>query len=252
MAINLSSIIDNKPKPPRICCYGPEGIGKTTLAANAPKPIFIQSEDGLGKMKVKTFGVLKSFNEVIEAIGTLYTEKHKFKTLVIDTVDWLEPVIWRQLINDIPKSEKGKVITSIEDYGYGKGYTMAMSYWHQLVDGLNALRDKGMIIILLSHMQLVRVEDPTRESYDKCSLKLHKKASALITEYFCDVILYACMHVSIAKEDEGFNKTRTRAVTNGKRIMYTTGQPSFLAKNRYDLPEEIDLNWEALYKELTR
>ena len=47
----LDSIQSGKEnRPPRIMIYGAEGVGKSTFAASAPNPVFIQTEDGLGEI----------------------------------------------------------------------------------------------------------------------------------------------------------------------------------------------------------
>lgn len=239
MSIDLKSIARNSPKPPRIIIHGDAGIGKTTFAACAPNPIFIQTEDGLGNLDVPAFPLAKSFEDVMDAISTLYTEKHDYKTCVLDSLDWLEPLVWAKTCRDGGKA-------SIEDFGYGKGYVEAMSTWRQFFDGITALRDdRGMTTIMIAHSQIVRVEDPQLPAYDTHDLKLHKRASALAEE-FADIILFAAVQTSTITEEAGFNSKRTRAVTTGARIMHTVGAPAFTAKNRYSIASPLPLSWDAL------
>ena len=250
MAITLGSVAKNVTLAPRITIYGGSGIGKTTFAAGCPDPIFLPLEDGLGKLDVQTFPLLKTFQDVLDAIGSLYAEKHKFKTVVVDSLDWLEPIIW-QHVCEFWTDKKGNSnrLKSIEDAGYGKGYIEASGYWMQFLNGMDALRSKGMIVLFICHMQTIKIEDPLRASYDMYSLKLHKRATALISEY-SDMILYATTHISQKTEDEGFNKKRVRAISNGSRIIHTVGQPAFLAKNRYGLPETLPLEWQAISEKI--
>ncbi len=49
--------------PPRILVYGTEGVGKSSLAATTPKPIFIQTEDGLGEIDCDKFPLAKSLED---------------------------------------------------------------------------------------------------------------------------------------------------------------------------------------------
>jgi hypothetical protein len=238
MAISLASLQKNSPKPPRIIIHGDAGIGKTTFAVCAPAPVVVQTEDGLGNLDATAFPLATSFDDVMQALQSLYTEPHDFKTLVIDSLDWLEPLIWKQVCqtHNVP---------SIESLGYGKGYIEASTVWRSFFDGITALRDaRGMTVIMIAHSQVVHVEDPTMPAYDSHDLKLHKRASAIAEEY-ADVILYAAMQTNTVTEDAGFNNRRVRATSTGERIMHTVGQPAFTAKNRYSLPSPLPLAWAA-------
>ncbi len=134
MAISLNQLVRAaQPKPPIMTLYGVHGIGKSTFAAQAPSPVFIQTEDGLGLLDCAHFPLAASFDDVIGALAALYTEPHDFKTCVIDSVDWLEALIWAKVCRD-------NGWASIEDAGYGKGYVAALNLWRQFLDGLNALR----------------------------------------------------------------------------------------------------------------
>lgn len=239
MAISLASLQKHSPKPPRIIIYGDPGLGKTTFGVSAPSPVVIQTEDGLGSLEATAFPLASSYEDVIEALSSLYTEDHDYKTLVIDSLDWLEPLIWQRVCLD-------NKIETIEKLAYGKGYVEAVYHWRSFFDGITALRDaKGMTIIMTAHNEIKRVEDPTLPAYDRHDLKLHKRAAA-VAEEFADVILFAASQTHTVTEDAGFNQKRTRAVTTGQRVMHTVGQPAFLAKSRFPLPPVLPLAWSAL------
>jgi hypothetical protein len=239
MAISLASLRrTTDQKPPRILIHGVAGVGKTTFAAGAPNPVFIQTEDGLGRIAAQTFGLLRTFDEVLEALGSLYTEEHKFQTLVIDSVDWLEPLVWQA-------TAKANGWTSIEQPGYGKGYVAALDFWRQYIDGINALRDeKGLAIVQIAHTAIKRFDSPEHEPYDRYKIKLHDRAADLLMEH-SDVVLFANYRISTVKSDVGFNKKVVRGVSGGDRVIYTQERPAFLAKNRYGLPDSLNLDWAA-------
>ena len=239
MAISLSSLKSTTAwSPPRILAYGVAGVGKTPFATGADKPVVVPTEDGLGKIQVPHFPLAKSFDAVMEALAALYSEPHDYKTVVVDSVDWLEPLVWQRACKD-------NGWRSIEDPGYGKGFIAALDLWRQYLDGLNALRDeRGMTVIQLAHTDIKRFDSPEHEPYDRYVIKLHARASALLQEH-SDVVLFANYRISTVKSDVGFNKKVTRALGSGERVLYTAERPAFLAKNRYGLPDMLPLDWQA-------
>lgn len=244
MAISLQNITRSRAKAPRIIVHGDPGIGKTTFACAAPAPIVVQTEDGLGVLDVPAFPLAQHYDDVIDALGALYSETHEYQTLVVDSLDWLEPLVWQKTCEVLG-------VKSIEAPGYGKGYVEAATWWQRFFQGVTALRDeRGMAVVMTAHSQVVHVEDPLLPVYDRHDLKLHKRAAALAEEY-ADVILFATMRTNVLTETAGFNQKRARAVTTGDRIMHAVGQPAFLAKNRYGLPSPLPLTWSAFSDAMT-
>jgi hypothetical protein len=239
MAISLASLKRAAgPNPPRILVHGVAGIGKTTFAANAPSCVVVPTEDGLGTLDVPHFPLARSFDAVMEALAALYTEPHEYRTVVVDSVDWLEPLVWQRACAEHKWA-------SIEDPGYGKGYVAALDLWRQYLEGLNALRDeRGMTVIQIAHTDIKRFDSPEHEPYDRYVIKLHARAAALLQEH-SDIVLFANYRISTVKADVGFNKKVTRALGSGERVLYTAERPAFLAKNRYGLPEMLPLDWNA-------
>lgn len=236
MAISLSSLRRSTPKPPRIVIYGVQGIGKTEFASLAPRPVFLCAEDGLGKIQADAWDV-RSYQDVLSAITVLHQEAHDFSTVVIDTADSLEPLIWAHVCETVPH-EKGKPIHSIEDYGYGKGYTHAMGPWRTILEGLTALRDaRGMAVVVCAHSKIQTVKSPDSDDYEKYALKLNDKAEGLIRGW-CDCLLFANYETRVISSGRD-GSDRHRAVGTGKRILYTQERPAFHAKNRYSLPAEL-------------
>ena len=237
-------------KPRRVMLYGVHGIGKSTFGAMAPQPVFVQTEDGLSDIDAPRFPLAGSFEDVMSALMALYTEEHQYGTVVIDSLDWLERLIWAEVVQRKPTTEKGRPVTSIEDYGFAKGYTYALDPWKEVLDGLTALRDdRGMMVILIAHAKIERFENPETDAYDRYSPRLNKHASALIQEW-CDEVLFATYKVHTRQTEEGFDKTRTRGIGTGDRILRTTERPAHMAKNRLGLPEELPLDFRIYAEHL--
>ena len=237
MAISLASIKRGvSDTPPRILIYGVQGIGKTTLGANAPSPIILPTEDGLGVIDAPSFPLARSYQDVLDALNALISEDHDYSTLVVDSLDWLEPLVWQRVC-------EAENVSNIEAIGYGKGYALALSYWREYIDGINYLRDqKRMMIIQTAHADVKRYEAPDTDAYDRYIIKLHKGASALMQEH-SDCVLFANYRVTTLKSDVGFNKKVVRGISGGDRLLHTVERPAFLAKNRFGLPETLPLAW---------
>lgn len=231
--------------PPRLLIYGVEGIGKSTCAADAPKPVFIPTEDGLDQIDCASFPLARSLADVEAALRALRDEQHDFGTAVIDSLDWLERLIWDVLCELYGVSSIEKV-----DGGYTRGYTHALTLWRQILDHLDTLRSqRGMCIVLLAHAKVEKFEDPENPAYDRYSPRLHKHATALITEW-ADAVLFATRKIITRTEEGGFGRDRTIAAGLGKdggeRVLRCVGSPACVAKNRYNLPAELALSWPAL------
>ena len=222
--------------PRRLMLYGTHGVGKSTFASHAPKPVFIQTEDGLGEIECDKFPLITTFDEAMQALSELYTDKHAFRTVVVDSLDWLARLIWAEVC-------RKRNVESIEDIGYAKGYVFALTQWREFLEGLTALRsDRGMMVVLIAHARIERFENPETESYDRYVPRLHRLASQIVQEW-CDEVLFANFKVYTKQTDEGFNRKRTHGIGTGERILRTVERPAHVAKNRLNLPEEMPLDW---------
>ena len=225
------------PRPRKCLLYGVHGIGKSTWAAGADHPVFIDLEDGLAEIDCKKFPVAQSTADVLAQLTSLRSGDHEFQTVIIDSVDWLERIIWGEVCRNAGKE-------SIESISFGKGYGEATAVMARILAALTSLRNNTeMNVVLLAHSQIEKFESPGLDTYDRYSPKLHKKASALVQEW-ADETLFANYRVMVQQKDEGF-KTRTKAVGSGERIIYTCERPSHLAKSRLKLPVEIEMTWSA-------
>lgn len=250
MSFDLGSIKSAKQdRPRRILMLGRPKSGKSTLGSQTAAPIFlpIRGEEGIDALDVEAFPVATKFSDVIEAIGTLYSGEHKYKTFVLDSVSALEAIVW----DECCRINGG--VDSIEKVGggYSKGFHECLKQWRELLEGLDALRsDIGMEIILIGHTKVEKFNDPACEPYDRYSLELHKKAVALLTRW-ADGILFIQRKIVVKKDDTGFGGKQNRAVDvgGGQLYMYTQERPAHPGGGRGEwgkLPYELPLSWAAL------
>jgi hypothetical protein len=225
-------------QPIRALLYGVEGVGKSTFGANAPSPVFLGAEDGTSQLDVARFHAPESWQDLLEAVQVLTNEPHDFKTLVLDTLDWAEPLLWAHICHRDTTAKSP--IRSIEDYGYGKGYSAALDEWRIFLAALERLRKaKGMHVILIAHSWIKSFKNPEGDDFDRYELKLNAKASGLMKEW-ADAVLFANYETYAVKDAK---TKRVRGVSNGARVLYTSRTAAYDAKNRYSLPETLPLSW---------
>ena len=240
MAFDLSSVaLTSAHKNHIIVVYGGIGVGKTTFAVSAPRAILLRTEDGTGNLTVPAFPIAQSLSEVIEALDSLRGE-HEFQTVVIDSLDHLEPLIWAEVCRkyDVDNIEKA-------GGGYGKGYNFALDEWRVIFDKLANLRESGMHVVLVAHSQYKKHQNPELDDVDRAEIKLQKLAGALCLEK-ADAVLYAKHDFIKTKETVGFGNAKTKARSTGERILCTIENTAFSAKNRFNLPAQLPLSWKAL------
>jgi hypothetical protein len=230
--------------------YGTPGIGKSTFGSQTPRPIFLPTEDGLDEIDCAKFPLATTLDEVLAALAELRTQPHEYETVVLDSLDWLERLIWDRVCVEFSVKNIEKA-----DGGYARGYTHALTHWREVLAELDLLRiRRGMVILLIAHAKIERFEDPESPPYDRYSPRLHKHASALVTEW-CDAVLFATRRLRVTSEDAGFGRKRSTAhaigAAGGERILRTIGGPSCIAKNRYGIAEELPLSWAAFMTALT-
>ena len=225
------------PKPGRIVVYGQHGLGKTTLASHFPNPIALFTEDGKGAIPIRSFPQRATeYAHVVAAISSILKKPTDRQTFVLDSLDWLEPIVWAETC---ARNE----LENIEAAGYGKGYLYADDVWAELFRGFDALHDAGFTVVLLAHSEITRFTPPDSEPYDRYDMALHKRALAMVHEW-ADVVGFAYEKVyTISKTTgKGVNaKTTTRASGVGGRFLALERTATHEAKNRFGLPSEIEL-----------
>lgn len=220
--------------------YGPEGIGKTSLASQFPNPVFIDTEgstdhmDHVNRLKKPT-----SYTELIQMIDWV-KQTRQFSTLVIDTADWAQTLIEKHVLIE-------NNWNSIEAPGYGEGYVKAREKWGTLIDKLSDVVDTGINVVLNAHAEIRKFDDPTEAgSYDRYELKLTKRSNAHIagvTKEWADMVLFLNYEVQSVKRDGMGNKYQAQG---GQRKIFTQHHPAYDAKNRFGLPHSMPLDYSGI------
>lgn len=225
-------------KPQKVVIYGPEGIGKSTFAAQFPKPLFVDTEGSTSHLEVDRLPRPTSWQMLKQYIKDLKGDTMGYQTLVIDTADWAE-----RLCEEAVCQSNGKV--GIEDFSYGKGYTYVKEEFGRLLDSLSDLIDAGMNVVLTAHSIIRKFELPEETgAYDRYELKLGQKAGnqcAALAKEWADMVLFANY-----KEIVITTKDNKKKVSGGKRVMYTAHNPCWDAKNRHRLADELPFDYQEI------
>ena len=227
------------PSAVRLSCYGPEGIGKSTFASQFPDPLFIDTEGGTKQLDVSRFPTPETWRDLLEEIDAVIEEPEVCRTLVIDTIDRAEILLTNALLDE------GHV-KSIEAFGYGKGYTMLSErFLKDFLNRLDRVIAKGVNVVLVAHAQMRKFESPDDQPYDRWELKVSKKVAPIVKEW-SDILLFMNYSVTVVEEN-GKPKAKGRS----KRMMHANHHPTYDAKNRYGLPDDMPLDFkplEAIYR----
>lgn len=226
----------------KVVIYGPEGIGKTTLARQFPDPVFIDTEDS-----TKTYNVTRitqadgttkpsSWTILLEMVKAVKSGVIPCKTLVIDSLDWAETLCIKHVCDKAQKD-------GIEDFGYGKGYTYLEESFGKLLNELSDIVSMGIHVVCTAHATMRRVELPEETgAYDHWELKLEKKDSALVKEW-ADMVLFCNYKTIVIAGNTPMDKNKA---AGGKRVMHAVHTPWWDAKNRFGLPEDMPMEYGAI------
>lgn len=226
-------------RPPKIMLIGQEGVGKSTAGAKMPNPVFLCGESGLvGPQFADTPSFTPtSWAESLSFCEELASNPSGYKTLVIDTLDWIEPMLYAHVVAAAKKNE----IKHIEDFGYGKGYVIAQQEARKMLAILDKVNAAGLAVLILSHSQLKTVKNPEGDDYDHFESKVNTKVAGIFKEW-CDAVLFARFEIYVRKDG-----MKVKAQGGTERIVQTTHSAAWDAKNRYGLPEVMDLDMSEIY-----
>jgi len=222
-------------RPVVVTLCGDSGMGKTTLAASFPKPIFIRAEDGVQSipenLKPDVFPVINDVEDLWNQLKGLMSEEHGYKTVVIDSITALE----RMFIADVIAKDNKKA-TNIQQAagGYGAGREAVAIMHQRLRKAASILAEKrGMHTVFIAHVEIGTENPPDDDSFSKYGLRLHAKSMA---PYVDDVDVVGFLKLETFTKGDG---DRKKAISDGTRVLITHAAAANVSKNRYGITEPL-------------
>ncbi len=241
MAIDLKTLSKPSGQRPIICTlFGEGGMGKTTLAAMFPNPVFIRTEDGTaslaGNDNVSLFPLATSTQDVLDAIEALATQKHDHKTLVIDSITQLATMVEAEIVAADPKAKS----INQAGGGYGAGYSTAAEKHRQIRDWAGSLAyEKGMNVIFIGHADTEMLDLPDLDAFARYTVRMHKKS---LPHYTDNVDLVGLIRLkTFVRGGDGDKK---RAISTGEREIICHPQASSVTKNRFNISEPLAFTFD--------
>lgn len=254
-------IIGHRNYPPRMVIFGPEKIGKTTLAAQLPNPIFIKAEEGTGALDIARVSfdngreLVTSYQEVIETLQFLAEQEHEFQSVVIDSLTSLEPLLQHKVCDDynepnILGNTKGS------KFAYQAGLKIAGKEWESLLSALTYLSEqRKMVVCLIAHSAVAKFKSPETDDYDYYEIDVDKVCAAGLIKKWADMILFCNFEKPIVMtESDSFGKKKGKARLDEQpqRVIYTERRFTHTAGNRYSLPYEIEFELQGTMSKILK
>lgn len=225
------------PRALKVVIHGENGIGKTTFAAGAPRPLILAVEDGIGVLNVPFLRTRSSDelqNALMELLQGFRSGQRPFDSVIVDSLDALEAMVWKKVCETGHKK-------NIEDFGYGKGYIFALQKWAGIRDQIQAINDCGIHTIAIAQSNNKTNNDPVYGSYNRTILRLHEKTAGLWRDW-ADIMGFATQRLTLKGDDKG----APRAIAMGERVLEIGASPAYWSKNRFNMPGTLPLSWNAL------
>ena len=231
----LSTIAKPSNRPVIATILGDAGLGKTSLAATFPNPIFIRAEDGLQAIPEESrpdaFPVVAKADDLWSQLKALIAEEHDYQTLVIDSVTALERLFIENIVESDPKNPKS-INQALGGYGAGLNAVAALHGRVRKACGiLNT--NKNMHIVFIAHADTETIDLPDGEPYTRYSLRLGKKSTACYVDE-ADIVGFIKLNTFLKGDGE-----KKKAISDGTRLLSVTATAANVSKNRYGITEDL-------------
>lgn len=237
--MNFTVTSTRQAKALKVVVYGPEGIGKTTFANNFPQPVYIDTEGSTNFIDGQKLPDPTSWTMLLEELEYLKSTPGVARTIVIDTMDWAEALAKQHLM---AKNNWDAIDAS----SYGTRYVALADEIGKFLNKLSELVELNYNVVLLAHSETKKHELPDElGAFDRYVLKLERRDASLVKEW-ADMILFANFKTTVITD----SKTNSKKATGGQRVMYTTHKPTWDAKNRLGLADELPFDYEQIRSQL--
>ena len=250
----------------RILLFGPPMVGKTTWASQFPDPIFIDAEDGTKKLRVarvlrkgqSPFDAMDdagNWTRALAAVEWVATAPHKYRTLVIDTIDKLEHFAKSWVCKNIGYRNAKKELVEAKTLdevggGFGRGDLAVVEQFRKLLGALDCCSRRGITVVLLGHEHIETMKTPNNTDYPRYALQTGKKVSELLLKEF-DYVLHAMPHTDVlTKLSFGNEKSYTR--NTGVRYLHCGLDSTRATKCRLPLPARMIFDYPTFAEAMQR
>lgn len=233
----LDQIAKPADRPVIVTVLGDAGMGKTSLAATFPNPVFVRAEDGMQAIPAETrpdaLPVLSNVDQLWEQLSALIKEEHDYKTVVVDSVTALERMFAQYIIESDPKKPKS---LNQANGGYGAGFQAVATLHQRVRKAAGLLVEKGIHVVFIAHADTEVVELPDQDPYTRYGLRLHRKSTAPYLDD-SDVVGFIKLRTFTTGDGE-----RKKAISDGARLLVTYATAANVSKNRFGITEDLELN----------
>ena len=237
MAFSLSNVQKGIVKMPRkVIIYGPPKLGKSTLVGATKDALLIPTEDRVSHIDCAKTPVVQNFQEILDVFDAVLTdEKRTYKRIIIDSLDWLEPILHAYIC------EKKGFSSLTDDHNKETAFQKGLKYhavmgWKMFLHNCDVLRENGIDVIFTAHSQTIVVKPTDTDNYDKAVMKIDPNSLAVIEEW-ADIIAFYNKKIFVTKEG-GKLGSHNKAINANERVLNLSGNsPAFINGNSFGLPD---------------